>query len=70
MMEYIVVKKFKDLKDNDYIYNENDVYPREGINIEDIPKKRIKELTTKNNKIGEVLIREIKEEKTVEETEE
>ena len=60
---YIVVSKFKDLKDNEHIYNVGDIYPREGINIEDVDSKRIKELSTKKNKIGKVLIQEIEEEK-------
>lgn len=61
-MEYKVIKRFKDLKDNDHIYEENDVYPRAGVKLEDIPQKRIKELTTKKNKIGKILIEEIEEE--------
>lgn len=68
-MAYKVIKKFKDLKDNDHIYEVNDIYPREDIKLEDISQKRIKELTTKKNKIGEILIEEIKE-KSDEKTEE
>lgn len=60
-MVYKVIEKFKDLKDNDYIYEVNDIYPREDIKLEDIPQKRIKELTTKKNKIGKILIEEIEE---------
>ena len=59
---HLVVSEFKDLEDNEHIYNVGDIYPREGINIEDIDSKRIKELSTKKNKIGKVLIQEIKEE--------
>lgn len=65
-MEYKVIKRFKDLKDNDHIYEENDVYPRAGVKLEDIPQKRIKELTTKKNKIGEILIKEESAEKVEE----
>lgn len=61
-----VVHGFKDLKDNDYIYKKGDIYPREEIKLEDVPKKRIKELSGTSNKIGKVLIEEIKEEKTTE----
>ena len=68
-MAYKVIKKFKDLKDNDHIYEVNDIYPGEDIKLEDISQKRIKELTTKRNKIGEILIEEIKE-KSAEKTEE
>ena len=68
-MAYKVIKKFKDLKDNDQIYEVNDIYPRKDIKLEDISQKRIKELTTKKNKIGEILIEEIKE-KSAEKTEE
>ena len=60
---YLVTSKFRDLKDNEHIYNVGDIYPREGINIDDVDSKRIKELSTKKNKIGKVLIQEAKEEK-------
>lgn len=60
-MVYKVIKKFKDLKDNDHIYEVNDIYPRKDIKLEDIPQKRIKELTTTKNKIGKILIEEIEE---------
>ena len=66
---YTVVEKFRDLKDNEHIYNVGDTYPREGINIEDVDSKRIKELSSKKNKIGKVLIQEVKEEKTDENVE-
>ena len=62
-----VVHGFKDLKDNDYIYKKGDIYPRDEIKLEDVPKKRIKELSGTNNKIGKVLIEEIKEEVVEEE---
>lgn len=68
-MIYKVIEKFKDLKDNDHIYEVNDIYPRKDVKLEDIPQKRIKELTTKKNKIGKILIKEIKEE-SAEKTEE
>lgn len=62
--KYEVIHTFKDLKDNDHIYNANkDFYPREGLKP---TKKRIEELTTTNNKIGEVLIQKVEEVKTEE----
>lgn len=60
---YRVVRKFKDLEDNNFIYREGDIYPRAEKNIEEISKERIKALSTKKNKIGEVLIEEIKDDK-------
>lgn len=55
MEKYIVVyEKFKDLEDNDFIYKKGDIYPREGL---EPSKERIKELSTKKNKIGEILIK-------------
>lgn len=55
--KYVVVfPRWKDLEDNGYIYKKGDTYPRKGYTP---TKERIKQLTTKNNKIGEVLIREV-----------
>ena len=68
-MIYKVIEKFKDLKDNDHIYEVNDIYPRKDFKCEDIRQKRIQELTTKKNKRGKILIKEIKEE-SAEKTEE
>lgn len=65
-----VVHGFKDLKDNDHIYKIGDIYPRKEIKLEDVAKKRIKELSGTNNKIGKVLIEEIKEEVEEEKTSE
>lgn len=60
MDKYVVVyAKFKDLQDNNYIYKKGDVYPREGL---EPTKERIKELSSKKNKIGEVLIKKVNEE--------
>lgn len=59
--KYVVVyKAFKDFEDNDYLYKKGDIYPREGLTPS---KTRIKELSSKKNKIGEVLIEAIKVEK-------
>ena len=64
MEKYEVVHRFKDLEDNDYIYKVGDIYPREGI---EPTKKRIKELSTEKNQIGEVIIKKIEEEVVEEE---
>ena len=67
MEKYRVINSFKDLEDNNHIYiKDKDIYPREGL---EPTKKRIKELTTEKNKIGKVLIEEIKNEETNTETE-
>lgn len=59
MKKYIVVyEKFKDLEDNNYIYKKGDTYPREGL---EPSKERIKELSTKKNKIGKILIEKLEE---------
>ena len=54
---YKVIKTFKDLQDNGYIYTKGDEYPREGMTAS---KERIKELAGKNNIIGEPIIKEVK----------
>lgn len=60
MEKYIVIyERFKDLEDNDYIYKKGDFYPREGL---EPTKERIKELSTKKNKIGEILIKKVNKE--------
>ena len=53
---YIVVNKFKDLEDNDYLYKIGNVYPHEK---REVSEERIKELSTKNNKLKKVLIKEV-----------
>lgn len=45
-------KDWRDLTNN-HIYHENDKYP---FNNEEVPADRLKELSTKKNKIGEILI--------------
>lgn len=63
--KYIVIYKiFKDLEDNDYIYKKGDIYPREGL---EVSQKRIKELASNKNKIGEVLIKKMQVENIPEE---
>ena len=46
-------KPWKDLQDNSHVYKKGDIYPREGLKVD---KKRIKELASTKNKIGEILI--------------
>lgn len=63
--KYVVIyKAFKDLEDDNYLYKKGDTYPREGLKL---TKKRINELSSKKNKIGEVLIEAVKVEKENEE---
>lgn len=61
---YKVIVRFMDLQDNDHIYEVGDTYPRKG---SDPSFDRIRELAGKKNKIGKVLIEEIKEEPIAEE---
>lgn len=56
---YKVVKSFTDLQDNNYLYKENDTYPRKGL---DVLPSRVKELATKANRRGEILIVEVEDE--------
>ena len=56
-MKYIVIHSFKDLQDDNYIYQVGDFYPRKD--IKDISDERIEELSGVNNKIGKSLIRAI-----------
>lgn len=58
--KYISVreKPWRDLKDNDYIYKKGDIYPREGLKPS---KKRIEELISNKNKLGEQLIAKVEE---------
>lgn len=55
---YKVIKHFIDLHDNDYSYNEGDIFPHEGV---DVSKERIEELTGSNNKQHTPLIELVEE---------
>ena len=68
---YIVVSSFKDLTDNEFEYTVGDEFPRKERSINDITKDRLEELTTKKNKKGKILIKEINVERNslLEETE-
>ena len=57
---YKVLKDFIDLKDDNYLYHKGDVYPRDGA---EIGNERLLELSTKDNKIGEILIEAVDEPK-------
>lgn len=54
-MEYRVIERFKDLQDNDRVYEVGDAYqgPKS--------KKRIAELSGEENKIGKPLIEKVNE---------
>ncbi|MCM3783675.1 hypothetical protein M3231_11890 [Neobacillus mesonae] len=51
-MAYKVIKDFKDLQDENYIYRAGDKYPRKGRG----KKERIEELSGSDNLRGEPLI--------------
>lgn len=53
---YKVICRFADLKDNNRVYEVGDKYPRKGLNPTD---ERIAELSGKENKIGEPLIKKV-----------
>lgn len=55
---YKVIKHFIDLHDNDHSYNEGDIFPREGV---DVDKERIEELAGSNNKQHTPLIELVEE---------
>lgn len=55
-----VVKYFTDLQDDGYAYNVGDIYPREGLNPSE---ERIAELSSKQNKQGVPLIKEVKQQR-------
>lgn len=54
-MEYRVIERFKDLQDNDRVYEVGDVYQGSK------SKKRIAELSGDENKIGKPLIEKVSE---------
>lgn len=63
--KYIVVYPFKDLNDNNYEYQVNKTYPRESMTDEEkiiaLSQERLSQLTTLNNKIGQILIVKIED---------
>lgn len=54
-MEYRVIERFKDLQDNDRIYEVGEIYQGSK------SKKRIAELSGDENKIGKALIEKVDE---------
>lgn len=58
--KYVSIRKkpWKDLQDNDFVYKEGDIYPREGLKVS---KKRIQELSGNKNKLKEPLIKKLEE---------
>ncbi len=57
---YKVIRYFTDLQDNNYPYNEEDIFPRDGMIV---TKERIEELSSANNKQLRPLIQKEKENK-------
>lgn len=55
---YKVIKRFKDLQDNDHIYHAGDTFPREGV---EVSEDRINELSSDVNRRGEPLIEAVPE---------
>ena len=54
MWVYKVIRPFIDSQDDNYRYNQGDIYPRNGFVVE---KERINELKGDKNKSGLVLIK-------------
>lgn len=63
---YEVIYKFADMEDGLHVYEVGDKFPREGVKVSG---RRIAELASTKNKIGQVLIKKIQveEEPEVEE---
>lgn len=56
---YKVLAYFTDLQDNGHPYNEGDIFPRFGLTVSE---KRLKELSTTNNRRGIQLIQFVEQE--------
>ena len=63
---YRVISDFADLQDNKRFYVAGDVFPRNGLKVSN---DRLKELSTKNNLMGEPLIEYVPDPKKVNEDE-
>lgn len=61
---YIVISEFKDLKDNNHIYNEGKIYPYKE---NELDTERIEELSGTSNRLNKVLIKKIALEEATEE---
>ena len=55
---YKVIKRFRDLKDNNHAYSVGDTFPHNGV---DVDSERIAELASDKNRLGVPLIEEIAE---------
>lgn len=56
---YKAIERFKDLKDDNFVYNVGDKYPRKGKRVS---KARIAELSGSDNRRGRAVIEEVEEE--------
>lgn len=54
IVKYIVIEKFKDLQDHQYIYEIGEEFPRVGLTV---TQERIEELASSNNLTKKVLIK-------------
>lgn len=54
IVKYIVIEKFKDLQDHQYIYEIGEEFPRVGLQV---TPERIEELASSNNLTKKVLIK-------------
>lgn len=54
IVKYIVIEKFKDLQDHQYIYEIDEEFPRVGLQV---TPERIEELASSNNLTKKVLIK-------------
>ena len=59
-MKYVTAVKFRDLQDNDHIYQAGEPYPRKGVTA---TEERINQLLTGNNPSGLKLIVAVEEPK-------
>lgn len=57
---YKVIRAFNDLQDNGYSYKVGDDYPRKNFKVND---ERLKELSSKDNKLQTPLIKKVGEDK-------
>ncbi|MGE6370647.1 hypothetical protein ACQKDB_16085 [Planococcus kocurii] len=53
---YVTVQAFRDLEDNEYIYQVGEVYPRNG--NESVKSERVEKLLSKENAQGKPVIKE------------
>lgn len=60
---YKAISYFKDMKDNMHPYNPGDIFPREGLSVDE---SRIAELASGNNRRGKPVIELVKEKKKAE----